>query len=529
VLADQAPSLLRGRLEPAVQEREHARPGIASGLGAVGIGPRVIQEGVARVGVDDDLGRHFNGRKLLSQALDVGHRDVLIFGSEETQQRAEQISRRSEWLPGFLLRIEPCVGVQQTVLVREQSIERNRGREFGCRTRREQRHHSAHAKADHAHRSPRRSRVTREKRRRFAHVGDGLGVRERTHEGTRRVDSQIPHVAVEIDREHRKTLRGESMSEIARVLAHAPDVVDQNDTRVNAIARVNENAEIDFAGFHGRRVYSPAMAYEDELRASLDAAYEAGEILRRHYEEGTRTWEKSEGNPVTLADLEADAAIGARLTAAFPDDAILSEETHDDAARLENSRVWIVDPMDGTREFTRHIPEFAVSIALALDGEPVVGVVHNPIAEVSVWATRGGGTFRDGRPVRVSPCTRLRDSIAVVSRSESERNELARYNGWFAGVRAMGSIAWKLACIASGDGDINFSVAPKNEWDVCAGDLLIREAGGVYANYEGGTRRYNQAETWIAPGAGAGNPELFARFVERERGAAVDSGDVSAH
>jgi len=270
------------------------------------------------------------------------------------------------------------------------------------------------------------------------------------------------------------------------------------------------------------------MAFEHELQASLDAAREAGDVIRRHYESGTRVWEKSEGNPVTLADLEADAVIGARLATAFPYDAVLSEETRDDGARLTNSRVWIVDPMDGTREFTRKIPEFAVSIALALDGEPTVGVVHNPIADVSVWATRGDGTFRDGRQVRVSQCTRLRDSVAVVSRSENERNDLARYDGWFAGVRPMGSIAWKLACIASGDGDINFSVAPKNEWDVCAGDLLVREAGCVYADYDGANRRYNQAETWIAPGAAAGNPELFASFVERERDAAIAGGDVSA-
>jgi myo-inositol-1(or 4)-monophosphatase len=298
---------------------------------------------------------------------------------------------------------------------------------------------------------------------------------------------------------------------------------------MHAIARVSENPEVDIDDFHCRRVYSPVMTFERELQASLGAAHEAGEILRRHYEEGTRCWEKSEGNPVTLADLEADAAIGARLTTAFPDDAILSEETRDDGARLASSRVWIVDPMDGTREFTRRIPEFAVSIGLALRGEPVVGVVHNPIAAVTVWATRGGGTFRDGQRARVSQCTRLRDSVAVVSRSETERNELARYDGWFAGLRPMGSIAWKLACIASGDGDINFSVAPKNEWDVCAGDLLVREAGGVYADYDGGTRRYNQAETWIAPGAGAGNRELFARFVEREHGAPAAGGAVSAH
>ena len=114
------------------------------------------------------------------------------------------------------------------------------------------------------------------------------------------------------------------------------------------------------------------MPYERELEVALEAAREAGAILRRHYEGGTEVWEKSEDNPVTLADLEADKAIASRLNAAFSGDAVLSEETIRDDARLEKSRVWIVDPMDGTKEFTKRIPEFAVSIALTEDGEPVV-------------------------------------------------------------------------------------------------------------------------------------------------------------
>jgi myo-inositol-1(or 4)-monophosphatase len=259
------------------------------------------------------------------------------------------------------------------------------------------------------------------------------------------------------------------------------------------------------------------MAFDRELGAARTAARVAGDILQRHYDFGTRVWEKSADNPVTLADLEADAAIREQLSAAFPDDAILSEETASDDARLENTRVWIVDPMDGTKEFTRRLPEFAVSIALALDGEPVVGVVHNPIVGVTAWASRGGGAFRDGRRSRVSDCGRLRDATAVVSRSEYQRGDLAPYEDWFADLRPLGSIAWKLACVADGDGDLSFSVAPKNEWDVCAGDLLVREAGGVFADFAGEVRRYNQPEPWIPPGLAAGNPSLFERFTARER------------
>jgi myo-inositol-1(or 4)-monophosphatase len=259
------------------------------------------------------------------------------------------------------------------------------------------------------------------------------------------------------------------------------------------------------------------MPYELELETALAAAREAGAILLRHWTDDLRHWEKSDDNPVTRADLEADQAIGARLRAALPGDAVLSEETVADPLRLRARRVWIVDPMDGTKEFIGKIPEFGVSIALVEDGEPVVGVIHNPAAATTVWATRGGGTFRDGVRVRVSSVARLADAVVIASRTEIKRDQFAPYAGWFRELRPVGSIAWKLACIASGEGDLNVSVAPKNEWDVCAGDLLVREAGGVYVAFDGSRRRYNQQKTLIDAGMAAGSPALVEQFLERER------------
>jgi myo-inositol-1(or 4)-monophosphatase len=257
------------------------------------------------------------------------------------------------------------------------------------------------------------------------------------------------------------------------------------------------------------------MPYENELSVALEAAREAGAILRRHLEEGTKTWEKSEDNPVTLADLEADKAIATRLGEAFPGDAILSEETIREDNRLQKSRVWIVDPMDGTKEFTKRIPEFSVSIALTEDGEPIVGAIYNPMADIAVYATRGGGTFRNGEPATVSSCEQLSDCEVIASRTEISRDQFAPYEGWFKNLRPLGSIAWKLACTACGDGDINISVAPKNEWDVCAGDLLVREAGGIYVDFDGEIRRYNQPKTLIDRGMAAGPKPLLDQFFQR--------------
>lgn len=261
----------------------------------------------------------------------------------------------------------------------------------------------------------------------------------------------------------------------------------------------------------------PETRYERELEVAIAAAREAGDILLRHYERGSESWEKSEDNPVTAADLESDRAIAHRLREAFPDDGLLSEETVHDPKRGEKRRVWIVDPMDGTKEFTKKIPEFCASIALAEDGEPVLGVILNPPAGVCIWATRGGGTWRDGARVHVNEPPSLDEAVVIASRTEISRNQFEPYEGWFKELRPVGSIAWKLACIACGEGDLNVSVAPKNEWDVCAGDVLVREAGGSYLSFDGETRTYNQPKTLIEAGMAAGAPRLLERFFERER------------
>jgi myo-inositol-1(or 4)-monophosphatase len=259
------------------------------------------------------------------------------------------------------------------------------------------------------------------------------------------------------------------------------------------------------------------MSFEPELEVALAAAREAAAILREHYARETQSWEKSEDNPVTQADLASDRAIARQLRAAFPGDALLSEETLSDPARIENPRVWIVDPMDGTKEFIQRIPEFGVSIALCERGEPVVGVIANPVQDVTLWATRGGGCFRDGKRVEVSRCTELSAAVVIASRTEISRKQFEPSAGWFKEIRPVGSIAWKLACVASGEGDLNISVAPKNEWDVCAGDLLVREAGGAYLAFDGAPRRYNQADPLIGAGMAAGRRELLEQFFARVR------------
>jgi myo-inositol-1(or 4)-monophosphatase len=111
----------------------------------------------------------------------------------------------------------------------------------------------------------------------------------------------------------------------------------------------------------------------------------------------------------------------------------------------------------------------------------------------------------------------LADSVVIASRTEISRDKFAPYEGWFRELRPVGSIAWKLACVACADGDLNVSVAPKNEWDVCAGDVLVREAGGRYVDFDGAPRIYNQEKVLIESSMAAGPPALVQAFLDRER------------
>lgn len=255
--------------------------------------------------------------------------------------------------------------------------------------------------------------------------------------------------------------------------------------------------------------------YVEELDCALGAAHQAGELIARYFREGAKTWEKSENNPVTQADLDADALIRRVLSTAYPDDGLLTEESEDDLSRLDRERVWIVDPIDGTREFTKSIPEFAVSIGLAVDGVPVLGVVHNPIANVTVAGRTGAGVTKNGEPAGISQCVSLQHARIATSRSENKDGRLEAYAPIFGELVPMGSIAWKLALVACGEFDFNFSVKPKSEWDVCAGDFLVHEAGGVYVDFEGERLGYNERSSVRRQSMAAGSRRLIEEFMDK--------------
>jgi myo-inositol-1(or 4)-monophosphatase len=251
---------------------------------------------------------------------------------------------------------------------------------------------------------------------------------------------------------------------------------------------------------------------EKEKTCAIAAAQAAGAIIRAIYTTDYTVAYKGTDSPVTVADRDANQKIHEILQGEFPGYGWLSEETADSPARLSCRRVWVVDPMDGTKEFIQKIPEFAVSIALIEGGVPVLGVAYNPTQDRLFWAVRGHGAWCEDRRLQVSQTERLADATVLSSRSETKRGEWADFVSLFR-TRPTGSAAYKLALVASGEADATFTLVPKNEWDVCAGTLLVEEAGGTVTHLNGQSLVFNQPQTLLR-GLVASNGRLHSQLLD---------------
>ena len=198
---------------------------------------------------------------------------------------------------------------------------------------------------------------------------------------------------------------------------------------------------------------------------------------------------KAGHDPVTEADRAVDAALREELLR--DGEGWLSEESADDRSRLEKRRVWIVDPLDGTREFIAGIPEFCVSVAMVEDGIPVAGGVCNPATnEVFLGALDSGVTY-NGNPVHASERKSLQGAVVLASRSETKHGEWKRFEKDVIDVRPVGSVAYKLALVSAGLADATFTLTPKHEWDVAGGAALVSSAGGFVSTLQNSALRCN--------------------------------------
>ena len=234
-----------------------------------------------------------------------------------------------------------------------------------------------------------------------------------------------------------------------------------------------------------------------DLLQRIQSALEAARIVFFRYTPGAIAAEYKAGHdPVTEADKAVDSVLRKELLR--KDEGWLSEESVDDFSRLEKERVWVVDPLDGTREFVAGIPEFCVSVAMVENGRPIVGGICNPVTnEIFLGSVDTGATY-NGKPAQISQRKNLDGAVVLASRSETKRGEWTQFEGAQFTVRPMGSVAYKLARVSAGLDDATFTLTPKHEWDVAAGAALVESSGGFVRTLEDTPLRCNNKSPKIS-------------------------------
>ena len=236
---------------------------------------------------------------------------------------------------------------------------------------------------------------------------------------------------------------------------------------------------------------------QEYLNVAREAAYKGGAVLRKHWRKLKEVSVKGESDLVTVADKESEEQVLGVIKSHFPDHGIIAEESGAHCAGEGCAFLWAVDPLDGTTNYAHSYPEFAVSIALLKDGEPIVGIVYEPIFEHLFHAVLGGGAFLNDKPIAVSKVDRLKEALLIsgyfMSDPDATANvaEMSRLDDISHGVRKTGAAAVNLVDLANGSVD-GFWYRGLKIWDVAAGALIVREAGGTVTSFKG------EAPDWYA-------------------------------
>jgi myo-inositol-1(or 4)-monophosphatase len=217
---------------------------------------------------------------------------------------------------------------------------------------------------------------------------------------------------------------------------------------------------------------------------------EAGTLARDAFGKPVRTWFKEQSSPVSEVDIAVDELLRKRLISLVPHAGWLSEETDDAPERLAVSRLFIVDPIDGTRAFLAGRADWAVSAALVEDGRPVLAALYAPVSEEFYLAIAGGGATRNNIPLRATPGEAV--AGVRVAGPKGVLDRLARIAPPFETAPRIHSLALRLARVADGTLDIAFAGRNGADWDLAAADLLVHEAGGVLTTVGGAQPAYNR-------------------------------------
>ncbi len=267
-----------------------------------------------------------------------------------------------------------------------------------------------------------------------------------------------------------------------------------------------------------------SQTYEHELRVALDLAREAGAAILEFYGGPLQVEQKigfDDREPVTQADRVANELIVKALRKEFPKDGILAEESVDTAHRLDKRRVWMIDPLDGTNGFIDGNGDFAVQIGLAQDGRCVLGVVHQPITGVLYHAVRGQGTSiirPDRNPEQATVSDQKELSLMRLAASRSHRSP--RMDKVVKAFRVKeeirrGSVGIKVGLIIERQCDLYVHLSPRTkQWDTCAPEIILTEAGGLLTDLFGRPLKYNSPEVQNRNGIIASNGAAHDRIVD---------------
>jgi myo-inositol-1(or 4)-monophosphatase len=256
----------------------------------------------------------------------------------------------------------------------------------------------------------------------------------------------------------------------------------------------------------------------DDLKADrglLSTAVEqAGEIARRYFRANAKSWDKGPGQIVTEADIAIDQALHSLILAERPNDGWLSEERRDDGSRNRRRRVWVVDPIDGTRSFANGVAEFTISIALMIDDEPVLASISNPITSEHFEAMIGGGAVLNGDPLTPSKQPVIEGSTLLASWTEMKKRRWPEVMPE-ASFKTIGSLAYKLALVAAGRFSGLVSLRACSDWDIAAAVLILQESGAFLGDGTGRSIRLNQSTLRHAGLVAAGAEPLYTALVSR--------------
>ncbi len=243
------------------------------------------------------------------------------------------------------------------------------------------------------------------------------------------------------------------------------------------------------------------------------ASEEAARLALSYFRRSPQVWEKEGGSPVSEADYAVDKRLAEILLAERPGYGWLSEETADTEARLGRDRVFVVDPIDGTRAFLLGSKEWTISLAVVEAGRPVVAVLVGPALHITFHGILGEGAYADGKRLAATTGTTLADARFASSRRYASA---VATRGRAQKPRFVASLAYRIALVASGEIDVAIAKSNARDWDLAAADLLVHEAGARLAPLGGGKLRYNQRDT-THPALIAANPALLGDVVELVR------------